>query len=213
LPTPLPDSVVTRATSSAHEEQAMSLDEIINYALRRSSFKAWQMVGKYGFTKDDVEDIQQEIMLDILNRLPKFKRNHRGIRKFIRRLIDNRISYLKKHREAKLRDHRRIERGLDDWSHDEHNRWTSLGATITEDDALGHLGRRRLSSRKRIDLALDTVALLDQLSKLDRKLCLQLQAKTVSEISRQTGVVRTRIYERLRVIRQKFLQAGMDEYL
>ena len=191
----------------------MSLDEIVRYALKRSSFKAKQMVGRHGFSRDDFEDIRQELVVDVLERLPKFSRSRAGVKTFICRLIDNRIAYLIKHQEAGCRNHRRLERRLDDWAHGKDNRWTILGQTLTEDDALGRLGRKRISNRERIGLALDTVALLDQLSKLDRKLCLQLQAKTVSEIARQTGVVRTRIYERLRAIRQIFLQAGMAEYL
>jgi RNA polymerase sigma-70 factor, ECF subfamily len=191
----------------------MSIDEIVTYTLKRSSFKAKQMIGKHGFSKDDAEDLRQELVLDVLKRLPKFNRSRAGIKTFISRLIDNHISHLIKHQEAGRRDHRRVECRLDDWERDKDNQWTSPGLMITEEDALGRLGRRLLSSQERIDLALDTVALLDHLSKLDRKLCLQLQTQTVSEISRQTGVVRTRIYERLRVIRQKFLQAEMEEYL
>ena len=191
----------------------MSIDEIVTYTLKRSSFKAKQLIGKYGFSKDDVEDIRQELVLDVLQRLPKFNRTRAGLKTFISRLLDNHIAHLIKHREAGRRDHRRVECRLDDWQRDKDNLWTCLGETITEEEALDRLGCRRLSSQERIDLALDTVTLLDLLSKRDRKLCLQLQTRTVSELSRQTGVVRTRIYERLRAIRQKFLAAGMEEYL
>ncbi len=45
------------------------------YAIRLIKYKARTLVGKAGFTASDREDLEQELILDLLHRLPRYDRN------------------------------------------------------------------------------------------------------------------------------------------
>lgn len=191
----------------------MSLDGILKYAMKRTHFKARQVIGKNGFTEDDFDDLRQDLLADLLKRLPKFNADRAGVKTFICRLIDNRIASLIKRRQSACRDYRRNECSLDDWVHDESGTWVRRGTTITEDQALGHAGRAVHSRQEQVELAIDTSYLLDGLPEDLRDLCLRLQVRTVLEISRETGIPRDRIYERIKALRRTFRSADMHHYL
>ncbi|MFB3892014.1 MAG: sigma-70 family RNA polymerase sigma factor [Phycisphaerae bacterium] len=188
-------------------------DGILKFTLNRIHFKARQMMGHHGFTENDFDDLRQELMLDVLRRLPKFRDDRGGIKIFICDLIDNRIADLVDYHEAQCRDRRRVDRSLDEEAREEDGEQTSFGETITEDDARGRLGRRDRSRQEQAELALDMAATLGRLDEADRRLCLQLMVKTPLEIARETGARRGGIYERIARIRGKFAAAGLHRYL
>ncbi len=188
-------------------------DEILQYAIKRIRFKASQMISKHGFTEDDFDDLRQELMSDLLERLPKFDSGRADIKIFISTVVDNRLATLIKHREAQCRDHRCVERSLDEPVPGEDGEWTTFGESITEEEARSRLGHAGRSEHERVDLALDVQMVLGQLDEADRQLCLELQVKTPLEISREKSISRSSIYERIAEIRNKFIQAGLRCYL
>jgi RNA polymerase sigma factor (sigma-70 family) len=188
-------------------------DGILQYTIKRIRYRASQMVGKHGFIEDDFNDLRQRLMADVLERLPKFSSGRGPIKIFVAMLIDNRLASLIKHQEAQCRDHRRVERSLDDQVPGEDDDWTTLGEAISEQDAKAHLGVAGRSDHERADLALDVALVLSGLDQADRQLCLELQVKTPSQISKETGIRRSGIYERIARIRRRFLQAGLHQYL
>lgn len=191
----------------------MLTDGILKFTLNRIHFKARQMMGHHGFTEDGFDDLRQELAMDVLQRLPKFKDDRGGIKIFICQVIDNRIANLVKYHEAQCRDRRRIDRSLDEEVRDDDGDSTSFGEMITEDIARARLGCWSRSRQEQADLALDMAAMLGQLDEDDRQLCLELKVKTPLEISRRQGVRRAGIYERIGRIRRKFLQAGLYRHL
>ena len=57
---------------------------IDEYAVRIIKYKARQLVGRVGFTESDREDLEQEMILDLLQRLPKYdpaRAQPRGLRR------------------------------------------------------------------------------------------------------------------------------------
>ena len=188
-------------------------DVILQYTIKRIRFKASQIVGKHGFTEDDFDDLRQEMMLDVLERLPKFNSGRADIKIFISTVINNRIATLIKRQEADCRDHRRVERSLDERVPGEDDDWTTFGDGLTEDEARSRLGLAGQSAQEQADLAMDVALVLGQLDDGDRQICLELQLKTPLEMSRETGVRRGGIYERIAKIRKKFIRAGLHRYL
>jgi RNA polymerase sigma-70 factor (ECF subfamily) len=188
-------------------------DGILQYTIKRIRFKASQIVGKHGFAEDDFDDLRQELMLDVLERLPKFNSGRADIKIFISTVVNNRIATLIKRHEAECRDHRRVERSLDEQVPGDDDDWTTFGEGVTEEDARSRLGRAGRSDHERVELTLDVAMALGQLDEGDRQLCLELQVKTPLEISRETGLRRAGIYERIAKIRKKFIRAGLHRYL
>jgi RNA polymerase sigma-70 factor (ECF subfamily) len=188
-------------------------DEILQYTIRRIRFKASRMVGKYGFTEDDFDDLRQELMQDVLERLPKFDSDRANIKIFISAVIDNRLASLIKSEGAQCRDYHCVERSLDEPAPGEDAEWTTFGESISEEEARSHLGRAGRNDHERADLAIDVTMVLSQLDEADRQLCIELQVKSPLDISREKGVRRSGIYERIAEIRKKFVQAGLRCYL
>jgi len=188
-------------------------DGILKYAMKRTHYKARQVVKTSGFTKDDFDDIRQDLLRDVLQRLPKFNGDRAGMKTFISRLIDNRIASLIKHRHAACRDSRRNDCSLDDWVHDEDGRWVRRDTTISEDRARAHTGQAPRSRQETLQLAMDTAHVMDSLPDDLRDLCARLRSQTVLEISRETGMSRSSLYERVKQIRARFIEAGLDHYV
>ena len=191
----------------------MNIEEILQYAMKRTHYKARQVLNKNGITESDFRDIRQDLLADILARLPKFDGERAGMKTFVCWLIDNRIAGIIRHHRAVCRDYRRNESSLDDWVYDEDGRWTRRGATVTEDEAQAAIGRAGRSREEQLELVLDTAAMLDGLPNDLRDLCIRLKTQTVVEISRETGVPRARLYARMRVLEQKFRATDMQKYL
>jgi len=67
-------SGASRVAPFARYDRAFAFvdERLEDYAVQLIRHKAWQLVGRAGFTKDDREDIEQDLKLDLLRRLSKF---------------------------------------------------------------------------------------------------------------------------------------------
>ena len=190
----------------------MSLDGIPQYAMKRTHFKAKQIIGNHGFTNDDYDDIKQELLADLLQRLPKFNGDRANIKTFISRLIDNRLATLIQHRHAACRDSRRNQCSLADWVRDEFGAWARREAVTEEDRGRVHLGQAGRNFLNQLSLALDLADVVDSLPNELRDLCVRLRSQSVTEIARETGLSRARLRNRIRQIRARFIETGIDRY-
>lgn len=196
----------------------MLSDKTLKYAIKRIHFKARQLLGKYGFTQSDFDDLRQELLLYVLKQMPKFDGDRADVRVFITSVVDRRIANIIDEQEAECRDYRRVERSLDDWVPDdgdggEGETWTTRGKTITEDEARAHLCQARRSRQELAELGMDISKVLDRLSPRDRQLCLLLKEHNVSEVSRRIGLSRWSVHQRIKAIRQAFVDAAIRDYL
>ena len=87
---------------------------IDEYAVRIIKYKARQLVGRVGFTESDREDLEQEMILDLLQRLPKYDPARAQRNTFIARVVDHKIATIIEARKAGLRDYRLCRCSLDD---------------------------------------------------------------------------------------------------
>jgi len=67
-----------------YENRYQGIDD---YAVQLIKYKARQLVGRVGFTESDREDLEQEMVLDLLRRLPKFDPKRAGRNTFIARIV------------------------------------------------------------------------------------------------------------------------------
>ena len=82
----LPRATPTRLSHGQERGRwkARSRAQLNEYARSVIRNKARQLIGKYGFTPDDYEDLEQEMILDLLVRLPKFD-PEQGVPQHVRR--------------------------------------------------------------------------------------------------------------------------------
>lgn len=176
--------------------------------------KAWQLVGKYGFTLDDYDDLQQEMMLDLLRRLGKYDPSRAGLSTFVARIVDRKVSTLIRHQRQEKRDYRRRVCPLDEQVEDHEGHARGLDEILSQDAYDEEVGRHDRPECERVDLTLDLTLVLNELPEDLLELARRLQTRTVAEIARELGVPRSTLYEKgIARLRKIFEDRGLREYL
>ena len=188
-------------------------DGIDPYAVRLIKYKARQLIGKAGFTASDRDDLEQELILDLLRRLPKFNPKRAQLNTFIARVVEHKIASLIEARKAGIRDYRRCPFSLNDRFEDEEGRSVERVDTFDQEDYLLRTGAQSRPSDELSALTIDVAAVVKTLPPELRELCRRLKAESVTEISRDTGVPRGTIYEGIKRLREIFEDAGLRDYL
>lgn len=176
--------------------------------------KAWQLIGKYGFTLDDYNDLQQEMMLDLLRRVGKYDPDKAALSTFVARIVDRKISTLIRHQRQEKRDYRRQVCPLDAQIEDQDGQARGLDEILSQDAYDEEVGRHDRPESERRDLRFDLTLVLDELPDDLRQLASRLQTRTVAEIARELGVPRSTLYEKgIARLRKIFEDKGLREYL
>jgi RNA polymerase sigma-70 factor, ECF subfamily len=175
--------------------------------------KTRQLVRRAGFTRSDADDVEQEIALDLLKRLPRFDPSKASLRTFATRIVEHHVATLIESREAPCRDWRRAEESLDELIPDDAGEVVPRWRTFDEEECAGR--RRgdepdeRAARGLRIDVADAFVALDPALRDVAERLCVS----TPTEVARATGRPRTTVYESIARIRDAFGDAGLSAYV
>ena len=188
-------------------------DGIDGYAVGLIKYKARQLIRQAGFTASDRDDLEQELILDLLRRRPKYNPKRAQFNTFIARVVEHRVASLIEAQKAGIRDYRRCPFSLNDRFEDAEGRSVERMETIDQEDYLLRTGAQSRPSDELSALALDVAAVLEALPPELRELCRRLKAESVTEISRDTGVPRGTIYESIKKLREIFEDAGLRNYL
>ena len=189
-------------------------DDVDAYAVEIIRYKARQLVGQAGFTVADRDDLEQELILDLLRRLPKYDPKRAKRNTFIARVVEHKIANLIEKQTAHKRDYRRCPCSLNErFEEEEEGRSVERAETLDQEDYLLRIGVEPGAPEELRALALDVAAVLETLPAELGELCQRLKQETVSEISRDTGVPRASLYERINRLREIFEDAGLKDYL
>ncbi len=184
------------------------------YAKEVIRHKAKQLIGKYGFTRDDYEDLRQEMTLDLLCRLGKYDPEKSALTTFVAQVVDRRISSLIRHRKQEKRDYRCQACSLNAPVENGNDEDLEIGELLSQDDFDQAMGRHADPQSERLDLPLDLSRALAELPDDLRQLAVHLQTKNMAEIARELGVPRARLYDKgLTRLRKLFEDKGLREYL
>jgi len=168
--------------------------------------KAKQLIGRAGFTKDDLGDLKQDLTLDLLQRLEQFNAERAQRRTFVVMVVEHRIAAILEHRTAAMRDRRREQCSLNDPVSDHEGKTVARHETL-DADFLGH------GDETPGDLAVDVHAVIAGLPRRLQVLCVHLQTKTPAEIARELGVPRMTLYGDIKRLKAAFEQAKLGDYL
>lgn len=186
---------------------------IDEYAVHLIRYKARQLVGRAGFTDSDTDDLEQELMLDLLRRLPKFNPDRARRTTFIARVVKHKIASIIKWQTAGLRDYRLCTCSLNDRFQDEEGGSIERMETMDQEDYLRRTGRLSRPADELCALSIDLQRAISLLPPGLRRLCRRLQRETVTEISRDTGISRSTVYESIKKLRAILNEAGLKDYL
>ena len=170
--------------------------------------KARQLVGRYGFTKSDREGIEQELMRDLYQHLPRFNPKRAKRRTFINRIVDHAVVTLIRRQQAAMRDHRRNGGSLNEDVKAPDGRVTKRADTLNAE--MNRAGRSDLDGRL---LVLDVHAVVAVLPEDLRDLAARLQTQSMAQAAREMGVARSVVYERVAELRRILERAGLRGYL
>lgn len=128
---------------------------IDEYAVRIIKHKARQLVGRAGFTESDREDLEQEMMLDLLRRLPKYNPDRAQRNTFIARIVEHKVATIIETRKAGMRDYRLCTCSLNDRLEDDEGGSIERLETIDQEEYLRRTGKLSRPAAELRDLSID----------------------------------------------------------
>jgi len=195
---------------SANQKQQCELSD---YAIRHIRRRARQLARTEGFAAQDIEDIRQDLIVDLLERLPKFDPAKATCNTFVARIIERKVAKLIRDRNCEKRDPRREECSLNECIDDGEGGSVEHIQTIAAEEADRRLGRQARSDQETAELALDVEAVLKRLPDNLRRLCELLKTGSIADAARAMGVPRTTLHDHVKKLRQVFEAAGLRDYL
>ena len=186
---------------------------IDEFAVRSIRSKARELVGQYGYTRSDIKDLEQELVLDLLKRLPKYDPKRAQRNTFINRIINHKVATIIESKKAAKRDYRRSGGSLSEDYEDSEGRITPRLERVDSRSCRQRMGWSVEPSIEQMDLKIDLDQVVAGLPPELRELCERLKFQTVAEIFQETGAPRSTIYDRMKRIRAVFEDRGLKEYL
>jgi RNA polymerase sigma factor (sigma-70 family) len=173
--------------------------------------KARGLVGSYGFTSADQDDLQQEAALDLHLRLRNYDPARSGRRTFVQRVVTNRFANLIAERRAGCRDYRACLRSLDE--PDRQDGVRCFGETLSEDEYESRMGWRSMPWVQHAELRADVGRVIALLPPDLADVAGLLMSMSAVEAARRLNLSRATAYRRIGRIREIFAAAGLDGYL
>lgn len=167
------------------------------YATWYAQKKARVLVGHFGFTSSDQEDIQQQLLLSLLERWPKFNPAESSPQEFISWAIGRIVADLIRDQQRRHAAEPTQCQPIDELINDEE---ASLPASCIESDPVPV-----------IDLALDIEVVLSRLPPAVQETARELRTGNISEVARRLGLSRRTIRDRVRLLREAFVRAGYGD--
>lgn len=187
--------------------------EITKHAEDTIRHTARRLVGVAGFTENDTKDIEQELSLDLLQRLPKFDLSKSSPNTFAARIIRNKATKLIRDRVREKRDYRREYYSLNDPIEDADGEAIDRAYSMDYAEAKIRRGNRRRSHQERIQLRLDVSLIISQLPDSLQQIAQLLRTKTVTEAAKTLGMPRSTLCDQISRLRIIFEDKGLHEYL
>ncbi len=188
-------------------------DGMNEYAVWIIKHKARQLIGSAGFTESDREDLEQEMMLDLLRRLPKYDSSKAQRNTFITCIVEHRVSTIIEERLAGKQDWRLCTASMNDRLDLNEDGSVERLEVYDMDEYLRQTGRFSRTPSECLELSIDLGCAIASLPPELRVLCERLKTESVTEISRDTGIPRGTLYGWIKKIRILFKNMKLRDYL
>ena len=183
------------------------------YAVKLIKHKARRLVGSAGFVEADQPDLEQDLVVDLLQRLPRFNPALAKIETFINRLVEHHVATIIEAQKAELRDYRRRAGSLDEQRESEAGDAADVPPVLDSKEYRRETLSSARSDEELRDLRIDLSKTIGELPDDLRSLCDRLQTAPVNHISRETGVPRGTVYGGIARLRAQFERAGLAVYV
>ena len=182
--------------------------------LRLIGFKAYQLAGRYGFARDEKEDLQQILIVECLQRQRHFDSRRGSAATFAEVIITNAVATMVESRKAQCRDYRRCQRSLNAPSNSADPSSPELAEVTSDDDYRCRMGRISRPFHQNLHLRHDLRRAIAALPPEQRRLCrLLMRLDGIAQVAKAAGVSRATLHRRMRAIRDAFSGARLSDYL
>ena len=186
---------------------------LTKYTMTLVQCKARQLVGKAGYTQDDLVDIEQDLIKSLLACMPQFDSAKATLNTFADRVVGSRIVDLLRRRNAEIRNRGREAFSLNEEIETEDGS-VEIIETVSQDEIDLRTGRYNRPAAERAHLQIDLNAVVAGLSPELRQVADMLRTASVAEVARELGIPRRTFREKhLAQLREVFAANRMDDYL
>ncbi len=192
-----------------HDDYQQKIDRFTRGIIRR---KIKQLIGRAGFTRQDWEDLEQDMILRVLQSLRSFDPTQAHRNKFITAVVERYVANILRDKQARKRDHLRIT-SINVMINITEEGPTELAQTIGQRELDARRGRHPRSDEELAQLVRDMAESISKLPAELRVLAERLKTESVSDIARDMGIPRTTINEIVRRLRWRFGNGGLKNYL
>ena len=191
------------------ENKYHGIDE---FAARLIKNKARKLIGRFGFTESDREDLEQEMAICLLEYLPRYKPQCGKRNIYISGILKSKVCKIIRDRKLRLREGPFLE--LDKFVKDEEGELIELVKTLELDEYLYRTGKATGCLSEMVDLKIDMQRVVRELSPELQEICHHLKStETVAELSRKAKISRVNAYNSIRELFKFFQVAGLRDYL
>lgn len=185
------------------------IDGQIRAIVRR---KVAELIGQAGFTHQDFESLEQELITRVLQRLPLFDpaKGHRN--QFVKTVVERHSLSILRDRRTGKRDHRRIGSLNVEVEVGDEGR-AELADLISDRELDSRLGRNRRSDQELASLANDMATLIARLPADWQRLLELRRTHSMDQISVLMKVPRTTLNGWMGRIRERCEQHNLRNYL
>jgi RNA polymerase sigma-70 factor (ECF subfamily) len=162
--------------------------------------KTNELVGHFGITEDDREDIEQDLALDLIERWPQFDAKRSKPCTFITLVVEHEVSEIIRHR---MTEQRRFEQINGSLTH-------SIEEEVTTNFRT-HQPHRL--DQEYFELTEDVASVLERLPPELRELCERLKTDSIAVVADQMGIPLTTLRYRLANLHGIFKEKELQEYL
>lgn len=190
-----------------HDKKHRDLDPVAQDIIRR---KARKLMRRGGFSSSDLPDLEQDLSLHLLQRMPAFDPRRGDWTAFVAAVVTAWGTNLLRTRYAAKRDYRRTLPlfALTKPSAEENNTQEERPNEYAHE---ARLGQQRLSDQEQRELKMDVQQALQRLPEDLRPIAERLQHITIAELARELGVPRTTLYESIERIRRRFQKIDLEK--
>jgi DNA-directed RNA polymerase specialized sigma24 family protein len=184
-------------------------DLLDDWAWRLIHCKVDELIGKHGLLEADREDLQQELGLQILLSAPRFDPTRAKRKAFLRRVVNNKIVALLRHRKRTKRQERQLV-SLSTVDRTPSGDVQEVGETIQADRKVAYRGFYPVPALEAMELTHDVAQVLESLPDNLRTIAEQLQHHSKAEVRDNLGLSKHALAEALEQLRARFAAAGLE---
>jgi RNA polymerase sigma-70 factor (ECF subfamily) len=170
-----------------------------------ADYHAARVARRLNLSRDDCDDLRQDLLTEMIDRLRRFDAEKAAVSTFID-LLARHAAYALVRRHRALRRLRAHTISLDDEINPMARRLAEL---LTSEQGLEFAAGEPVDAVDRVELTRDVRHIVAALAPELRSICTLLQAYPAEQACRASGLSRATFYRRLRDIRLRFLLAGL----